>query len=90
MIWKCFKDEYPKSECGLIIKITDYSDKYYEVKDQLFYGYVFPNCDYIYLILNITSFQNNENYGQMSWKVLKDYDKESIFWYYDYAFSIPN
>lgn len=81
MEWKCFKEEYPRSSCGVLIMIKDYSGEY-DVKDHLFYGYVFDSCDYIYIIFDITT------QASMAWKVLKDYDVKDIYWWYYSSFSI--
>ena len=87
--WKCFKDEYPISMCGLLIKIVipddaSYLDDYYpsRLHNHLFYGYVFEDSDYIYLIYDIT-----DDAG-MAFKVLKEIDKEHIYWFYEYQFSL--
>jgi len=86
--WKCFKEEYPISLCGLLIKIvipdeSSYLDNYWTSKlnNHLFYGYVFENSDYIYLIYDIT------DGAAMAFKVLKEIDVENIYWFYEYEFS---
>lgn len=81
MKWKCFDEEYPRSSCGVLIMIKDDSGEY-DVKDHLFYGYVFDESHYIYIVFDVT-----ENLP-MAWKVLKDYDVKDIYWLFYPSFSI--
>lgn len=78
--WHSFKEVYPKYEHGVLIKIipdqTPYKEDHPNIKDQIFYGYVFRNSYYIYIVYEVIS---EDGYG---WKVLKDFDKNEVFWYY--------
>lgn len=83
--WICFKDEYPKRQCGLIIKIENKDER---VNEKLFYGYVFPTGDHIYIVMDLTSACKGEvdemgNCIEMNWYALKDYRVEDIYWYRD-------
>ncbi|KKL03446.1 hypothetical protein LCGC14_2626090, partial [marine sediment metagenome] len=82
--WQSFKDVYPKYEHGVLIKIIpdqtkDWGD--FKVKDKIFYGYVFKNSYYIYVVYEVMS---GDGYG---WKVLKDFDKDEVYWYYRSEFT---
>ena len=77
--WKSFEEEYPKKNCGLLIKIVSTDQSEYDTIDRLYFGYVFPDSYYIYLIAEIY----NNKVATMGWKVLKDFDKKEVFWFYD-------
>jgi hypothetical protein len=76
--WICFKDCYPKHSCGVLIMIKNEDE---DVKDCLFYGYVFPNCYYIYVVFDITRSLD------MGFKVLKFYPIEEVYWFYRWEFT---
>lgn len=68
--WKSFIEDMPKSDCGLIIKIDSENE---EVKDKFYYGYIIDN-GYIFLLYNLT------DHHCLSWKVLKEYNMDQIYW----------
>lgn len=83
--WVCFKDEFPKSECGLVIKIDSDKDQGYgNLKGRLYYGYVFSNGYYIYITHDLRDLCG------MGWKVHKDYDLEDLYWLHDSVFEKDN
>ena len=85
--WKSFEEIYPRSSCGVLIRLIDPDnnnpDYQLRYENKLLYGYVYPDCDYIEIIYNIT----DDN--SMLWKVLKDYEKKDVFWLYRAAFEKP-
>jgi hypothetical protein len=80
MKWICFKNEYPKPNTGLIMKITIPGT----AEDNIYYGFVWPN-GYIYIILRII---NANEMIEMAWKVLKDYDLSDIYWFHNLQLSV--
>lgn len=78
--WKSFAENFPIANCGLLIIIKSFND-FYDVKDHLFYGYVFPDSHYIYIVFDITT-----NTG-MGWKAHKEHDEKDMYWYYVSEFS---
>jgi uncharacterized protein YneR len=75
MKWRCFKDEFPKENSGILIIIRDYSGDY-NVKDHIYYGFACEKPNYIDIVFDVTDVSG------MSWKVLKDYDSKDLYWYY--------
>jgi len=76
--WRCFKDQIPKPNCGILIRIFDEKGNYRghtDIENHLFYGFLW-DCGYVYIVYDI-----NSNSG-MSWKATKDFDYKHFWWFY--------
>ena len=82
--WISFGEKKPPVNCGLLIIIDDNNDEDpWNVRDQLFYGFMWPH-EYIYITLNIT-----ENV-RMGWKAHKEFDLKDIYWFNGIECGSPN
>jgi len=89
-VWVSLKEELPRPDCGLLIKIEPKGIDDEEVRGKLFLGYIHyptemvPNQDGL---LRLIAVLDGQNLYELWGKAWKNYDHDELFWLYNEVFT---